>query len=136
MVRQSEARSNTRRDMFGALNSIASKQLQNQLENIKTRTYEELFDYRYAKNDRGQIQGMEYFGDDATFVIDGQTVTSNNGNSNATRTRTRTDAQGNVKYIDQVTDSKNKQTLDNFKIEKEKLDLFDIFPRQSRGRRF
>jgi hypothetical protein len=134
MVRQEQARSNTKRDLFTALSSISSKVLQNELENIKTITNEALYDFRYQRNNKGQIVGVGYEGADPAFRWGTPTNTTNQV-SDATTVRTMQDAQGNIKNITTLTDSKNQQTLDKQRIQRNNWDWHGFFPRQSRGRR-
>lgn len=67
MVRQSQARSNTRETLQNAINSVASKYLQHKGVNSELQFYQELFDYRPTYNDKGEYTGLQYMGPEQTF---------------------------------------------------------------------
>lgn len=67
MVRQSQARSNSRETLQNAINSVASKYLQHKGVNSELQFYQELFDYRPTYNDKGEYTGLQYMGPEQTF---------------------------------------------------------------------
>lgn len=96
MVRQATARSKTKAQTQEALNSISSKILQNNLENLRLKTYEPLFDYRYEDLDNnGSIDQMGYEGAPASFDFSGRGAGTRRGGDN--RMKYIYDKNGNIK---------------------------------------
>jgi len=101
MVRQATARSKTKAQTQEALNSISSKILQNNLENLRLKTYEPLFDYRYEDTDNnGSIDQIGYEGDPASFNFSGRNPGSMGGGDN--RMKYIYDKNGNIKETQQT----------------------------------
>ena len=67
MVRQSQAKSNTKAQLHTALSSIADKYIQNKRDNLSLTFQQELFNYRPVVDENGQITGLEYQGPEALF---------------------------------------------------------------------
>ena len=82
--RQSQAKSNTKAQAIGALNSINSKIAQNKLENKQLGVYENLYGYRFGSN--GQAYNVNA---PAQFNTEGSLMASNRTG------QTTTDASGN-----------------------------------------
>ena len=82
--RQSQAKSNTKAQAIGALNSINSKIAQNKLENKQLGVYENLYAYRFGPN--GQAYNLNA---PAQFNTEGNPMASNRTG------QTTTDASGN-----------------------------------------
>ena len=82
--RQSQAKSNTKAQAIGALNSINSKIAQNKLENKQLGVYENLYGYRFGPN--GQAYNLNGL---AQFNTEGNPMASNRTG------QTTTDASGN-----------------------------------------
>lgn len=97
MVRQATARAKTKAQYQEALNSVASKSLQNSLENRKMELYEGLFDYRLADTDGdGKVDSFKYKGPDAQLDFSGLGKLNGGTNGDARQTVTR-DRDGNVR---------------------------------------
>ena len=134
-VRQEQARSNTKSELFTALSSISAKNLQHDLENIQLVTNESLYDFRYKRDDKGRIIGMQHEGADPVFRFDGLPDQTTPQIGEGTQVKTVTDGSGKVKNTTYTTDNQNRQALDQQKLQLGKWNLFGNLPRQSRGRR-
>jgi hypothetical protein len=67
MVRQAQAKSNTKQVLQAAFNSMASKYLQHKAVNSELGFYQEMFDYRPSYDETGNYQGLTYMGPSQTF---------------------------------------------------------------------
>jgi len=102
MVRQSQARSNTKALNQTILNSLSSKYAQNDLENKRLAAYENLYDYRFVPTEDGGQQAT-YFGPNAMFNYSGRNTTGQKAQD--VRTISRYDAQGNLKGYNEYDES-------------------------------
>jgi len=118
--RQSIARSKTRAQGQLAVNSIGSKFLQNELENNTLRTYEPLFDYRYQRDENGNITGMGYEGPDAQFNFGGA---SNPQINSEARVEKRYGADDQLLGTKVTTPTQSRQTIDKARAQLMSLDL-------------
>jgi hypothetical protein len=75
--RQSQAKSNTKAQAIGALNSINSKIAQNKLENKQLGVYENLYGYRFGSN--GQAYNLNGLAQFNVPTVDSMARTSSNG---------------------------------------------------------
>jgi len=100
MVRQSQARSNTRATNQMIVNSLSSKYMQNRYENKRLAAYENLYDYRFVPQEDGGLKAT-YFGPNALFNFSGNRAANQTPDL---RTVTRYDAQGNVKGYTEYDD--------------------------------
>tara|TARA_R110000868_G_scaffold141772_1_gene358484 strand:+ start:331 stop:3804 length:3474 start_codon:yes stop_codon:yes gene_type:complete len=75
--RQSQAKSNTKAQAIGALNSINSKIAQNKLENKQLGVYENLYGYRFGPN--GQAYNLNGLAQFNVPTVDSMARTSSNG---------------------------------------------------------
>ena len=75
--RQSQAKSNTKAQAIGALNSINSKIAQNKLENKQLGVYENLYGYRFGPN--GQAYNLNGFAQFNVPTVNSMARTSSNG---------------------------------------------------------
>lgn len=115
MVRQATAVSKTKSQNQEILNSISSKILQNKLENLRARTYEPLFDYRYGHDQNNNLTSLGYQGPDAQFNmgdLPGYTpggagqrqsvLTDKDGNIKSVRTSTRPYTDQELKQMELI----------------------------------
>lgn len=124
MIRQSQARSNTRAQNQLILNSLSSKYANNELENKKLAAYENLYDYRFVPQEDGGLSAT-YFGPSAMFNYEGP---NSNNRSNVSRTISRYDAQGNLKGYAEYEDSdlREMQRMLDVEMKKRKLPLMPL----------
>lgn len=103
MVRQATARSKTKAQTQTILNSVSSKILQNDLENTRLKTYEPLFDYRYATDEDGKITGMDYEGGPAHINFSGMPMGAGGvGSGGDARNKIIRNAAGDIKETQQT----------------------------------
>lgn len=126
MVRQSQARSNTRAQNQMIVNSLSSKYAQNELENKRLAAYENLYDYRFVPQEDGGLSAT-YFGPNAMFNYDGRNTAQD---AKDVRTISRYDANGNLKGYAEYEDSqlKEQQRLLDIEMKRRKLPLMPIQP--------
>lgn len=130
MVRQSQARSNTRAQNQMILNSLSSKYAQNELENKTLAAYENLYDYRFVPQKDGGLSAT-YFGPNAMFNYDGKNPS---GKAQDVRTISRYDAQGNLKGYAEYDESelKTAQRLLDIMEKQRKMPLLEVPPLNSK----
>lgn len=109
-ARQSQANSNTRTQLFDALNSLSNKFSKNKRENTSIRLYENLFP-NYRANQQGEIS---LSGPDATFVNQMSTTTTPSGYIPTSRTVTE-DSKGNKRVRTREENLFNKLLSRKFK---------------------
>lgn len=127
MVRQSQARSNTRAQNQMILNSLSSKYAQNDLENKRLAAYENLYDYRFVPQDDGGLSAT-YFGPNAMFNYGGRNTSDQKPQD--VRRISRYDAQGNLKgYADyDESDLREMQRILDIQSKQRKLPLMPLQP--------
>jgi hypothetical protein len=102
-VRQDVAKSKTRAQDMVAVNSIASKYLQNRLENRRLAAYENLYDFRFEDTDKdGIAETSTYMGPEASFDFSGMGDESTSRNQ---RMRQEFDGSGKLKKTQITTPS-------------------------------
>lgn len=111
MTRQSQAKSNTRAQNFTAFNSIASKKLQHNLENLSTRIGESMFGYRLLTDPDG-TQHMGWAGGQAPISINGLPIAPTQQQP-WTDTQVARDANGRIIRTTETTPSARKQQAGN-----------------------
>lgn len=124
MVRQSTARSKTRQVNQMIVNSLSSKYAQNQLENRRLATYENLYDYRFKPTEDGGLRAT-YLGADAMFNYSGANAQQK---PQDVTTKTTYDAQGNVKRYTEQDDSflKEQQRLMDIEKKRRSIPLIEV----------
>jgi hypothetical protein len=127
--RQAQAKSKTKATNQLALQSIGSKMLQHKQENLKLRTYEPLFDYRYTYDGKGSIKAMEYQGPEATF--DYGDVLGTQGSPSAATQQTF-DPAGNLKQTKVSEPSQLTLEQQQLRLQKQRQEqmktIFQTFP--------
>lgn len=131
MVRQSQARSNTRATDQMIVNSLSSKFMQNRYENKRLAAYENLYDYRFVPQEDGG-QKATYFGPNAMFNFSGS---RSQGQSPDVRTVTRYDQYGNVKGVTEYDDFdlREMQRAIDLEMKKRNLPLMTVPPLNKKG---
>lgn len=127
MVRQSQARSNTKALNQTILNSISSKYAQNDLQNKRLAAYENLYDYRFVPQDDGGLSAT-YFGPNAMFNYNGRNTTGQKPQD--VRTISRYDAAGNLRGYNEYDESDLKEMQRRLDIEtkRRKEPLLELAP--------
>lgn len=133
MVRQSQARSNTRENIRNAINSISAKANQARLEDQTLAVYENMFPH-FTFDNTGKLKFQDV--DRPVFTVNNQ---GNVGNvlADNQRSRTKYDKQGNVKETTVTTPSRRDQEKLDLQLNKartQRLGLFNsIFGNKRRG---
>lgn len=131
MVRQSQAKSNTKAQNQLILNSLAGKYLQNRSDNRRLSLYENLYNYRF--DEEGKAQN---YNPDAVFNI-AENVQSSNTGPYAT-TKVKTDAFGLPKETTTTNPSeKQKKEIDlKLQILENKKNIMSMFKNMNKGWKF
>lgn len=127
MMRQSQARSNTRAVDQMIINSLSSKFMQNRYENKRLAAYENLYDYRFVPQEDGGLKAT-YYGPNAMFNFSGSRGTGQP--TGDTRTVTRYDQYGNVKGYTEYDDFelRDMQRALDLEMKRRNLPLMEVAP--------
>jgi len=122
MVRQSQARSNTRENIRNAINSISSKAAQARLEDQTLAVYENMFPH-FTFDNNGKLKFQDV--DRPVFTANGQE--GGNVLNDKQRSRVKYDNKGNIKETTITTPSRKDQEKLDLQIDKARTQRLSLF---------
>jgi hypothetical protein len=122
MERQSKAKSITKANIYGALNSISNKLISNEVDNFDSALKQTMFNFRPEYNEKGEFVGMKYKGPDQQFGQGEESSASQQRNQTVTE---RTDTPAGSRTV--RTESPLRTEQQELRLFDQKVDLFDMF---------